>query len=542
MNEWAEPAARKVSLNARPHPGPDTVSKVIHSRAERAPKAKRREAVNNFAATNFETISRLEHNNSGREAPDRTRFPKPYPKRIRERTPADPGAFVQKSERTTPCEGSCIRTTSDKSPGPRAGNHMNDQIAWNVITHYAGFDWAKDHHDVVVVDAQGKIVQDLTFEHSAEGWAKWKALVAAYPRLAVAIETNQGAAIEQLLASGVAVYPVNPKSAERYRDRKAPSGTKTDYLDAWSLGDALRVDGHGWRALKPLDPLIHELRLLCRDEVELISKRTELVNQLQAALHEYYPAALAAFDDWTVTSAWRFVQQFSTPELLQQAGRRKWEKFLHAHRLYRPELNEKRLQIFERAPALCGSPAVTRSKRRLALALIQLLQALESQLQDYRQEIQRLFNEHPDHDLFGSLPGAGGKLAPRLLSELGSDRSLFENAQALQCYVGTAPVSFQSGQTHQVYVRFMCNKSFRHAVHLWVDLSRRSCAWAQVYYQQLRERGQSHAAALRCLGQRWLKILWKMWQTNTCYDAELHTANQLKHGSWVLSIKPAATR
>jgi len=130
---------------------------------------------------------------------------------------------------------------------------MNDQIAWNAITHYAGFDWAKDHHDVVVVDARGKIVQDLTFEHSAAGWAQWQAMVAAYPRLAVAIETNQGAAIEQLLASGVAVYPVNPKSAERYRDRKAPSGTKTDYLDAWSLGDALRVDGHGWRALKPLD-------------------------------------------------------------------------------------------------------------------------------------------------------------------------------------------------------------------------------------------------------------------------------------------------
>ena len=69
-----------------------------------------------------------------------------------------------------------------------------------------------------------------------------------YPHLAVAIETSQGAAIEQLLESGVTVYPVNPKSAERYRDRKAPSGTKTDLLDAWSLGDALRVDGHGWRA------------------------------------------------------------------------------------------------------------------------------------------------------------------------------------------------------------------------------------------------------------------------------------------------------
>ena len=191
----------------------------------------------------------------------------------------------------------------------------------------------------------------------------------SYPHLAVAIETSQGAAIEQLLESGVIIYPVNPKSAERYRDRKAPSGTKTDFLDAWSLADALRVDGHGWRALKPLDPLIQELRLLCRDEVELIGKRTELVNQLQAALHEYYPAALQAFEDWTASPSWSFVQQFPTPELLRQAGRRQWQTFLQVHRLYRPELNERRLEIFGKAHEFCGPAAVTRAKSRLALTL-----------------------------------------------------------------------------------------------------------------------------------------------------------------------------
>jgi transposase len=489
----------------------------------------------------FESNLRAEHDKSDRKARSRTRFANPDPTRIKPRTPVDSRVFVKKSERTTPCEGPRIRTTHDKSPRS-SGTHMNEQTSWENITHYAGFDWAKDHHDVVMVNQQGKIVEELTFEHSAEGWARWREMVVAYPDLAVAIETSQGAAIEQLLESGVAVYPVNPKSAERYRDRKAPSGTKTDYLDAWSLGDALRVDGHGWKPLKALDPLVHELRLLCRDEVELIGKRTELVNQLRAALHEYYPAALQAFEDWTATPSWKFVQQFPTPELLQKAGRRKWEKFLHVHRLYRPELNEKRLEIFSKAQEFCGGPAVTRAKSRLALALIKLLLALEVQLQDYRREIQRLFNEHPDHDLFGSLPGAGEKLAPRLLSEMGSDRSLFESAQALQCYVGTAPVSFQSGQVNQVYVRFMCNKSFRYAVHLWVDLSRKVCSWAQVYYQQLRAKGKSHASALRCLGQRWLKILWKMWQTRTTYNPDFHMANQLKHGSWVLSVKSLANK
>jgi hypothetical protein len=90
----------------------------------------------------------------------------------------------------------------------------------------------------------------------------------------VAIETSQGAAVDQLLQSDYTLFPVHPVAAQRYRERKAPSGTKTDHLDAWALGDALRLDGHSWKALEPLDPLTQQLRLLCRDEVALIQQRT----------------------------------------------------------------------------------------------------------------------------------------------------------------------------------------------------------------------------------------------------------------------------
>ena len=166
-----------------------------------------------------------------------------------------------------------------------------------------------------------------------------------------------------------------------------------------------------------------------------------------------------------------------------------------------------------------------------------MLRVLQSQIDSDRAQIEKLFAEHPDDDLFGSLPGAGPKIAPRLRGEMGSDRSRFEDPSALQCLAGTAPVSYQSGQIHKVYLRRHCNKLLRHAVHMWANLSRKSCPWAAVYYEQLRTRGKSHACALRCLGQRWLKILWKMWQTGTRYDPELHARNQLKHGSWVLKIQ-----
>jgi transposase len=160
-----------------------------------------------------------------------------------------------------------------------------------------------------------------------------------YGSIPFAIETSQGAAVEQLLEAGMQVYPLNPKSAQAYRERKAPSGVKDDRLDAWSFADALRVDGQNWKPLRPEDPLIKELRLLCRDEVGLIEQRTAFINQLRHALAEYYPTALEAFEDRGAASAWMFLQRFPTLQLLQNVGKRQWEKFLHSRHLWR---NEKR--------------------------------------------------------------------------------------------------------------------------------------------------------------------------------------------------------
>jgi hypothetical protein len=221
-----------------------------------------------------------------------------------------------------------------------------------------------------------------------------------------------------------------------------------------------------------------------------------------------------------------------------KAGRRRWEKFLHAHKLWRPQTVDKRLAIFARADQFCGGPVVTRAKSRLAVSLVKVLRTLQSQLEAYRAEIERLFAQHPDQELFGSLPGAGDKLAPRLLSEVGADRSQYPDAQGLQCLAGTAPVSFQSGQIRKAKIRWHCNSHLRHAVHLWSACSRKCCAWAAVYYRAQREKGKSHACALRCLGQRWLKILWKMWQSGQTYDETLHALNQQRHGSWLLQLKP----
>ena len=174
---------------------------------------------------------------------------------------------------------------------------------------------------VVIVDRAGQIVADFEIEQNAAGWQRWREQVAALGAgVAACVETSQGMIIEQLLESGVSLYPISPVSTQAYRERKALSGNKSDHVDAWSLADALRVDGHGWRRLGKEDPLVAELRLLCRDEVALIEERTALVNQLQSALQEYYPAALEAFEDWTLPGAWAFLESFATRRCSPRQG------------------------------------------------------------------------------------------------------------------------------------------------------------------------------------------------------------------------------
>jgi hypothetical protein len=501
----------------------DTVSKMIGRRSQRSGKSASAELANHFAAGHYVAGS----------------FPAPQatgpfwtsPSRVNRRSPSPVAADARKAERTSPHEGPCISSPAPRLPRRvRATRTMNTH--WKNISHFAALDWAKDHHDVCVVDQHGAILAQFRFNHSAQGWSEFREKMKAFPeRTPITLETSSGPAVDQLLQGKWPIYPLAPTAAARYRQRKAPSGTKGDNLDTWSMADALRTDGHAWRVLLPQDQATATLRTLCRDEIALIEQRTALVNQLRAALGDYYPASLEAFDDWTQPYTWEFLLQFPTPERLQSAGKRKWEKFLHTHRLWRAQTLERRLSIFAQAGQMSVRPSTVAAKELLAVSLARVLRTLQQQIDEYRRRIGQAFRAHPDHDIFGSLPGAKEILAPRLLAELGSVREEYPDAEALQCMAGASPVSYQSGQIKKCRLRRACNKVLRATVHLWANASRATCQWAQAYYERKRKEGKSHAAALRCLGKRWLKILWALWQYGQKYDPTVHLENLRRRGS-----------
>src|SRR5690242_10524528 len=88
-------------------------------------------------------------------------------------------------------------------------------------------------------------------------------------------------------------------SVSRYRDRHGVSGAKPDPGDAKVLADLVRTDRHNHRRAVLDSDLAQAVKILARAHQSMIWNRRRQANQLRSALREFYPAALAAFDDLT---------------------------------------------------------------------------------------------------------------------------------------------------------------------------------------------------------------------------------------------------
>ena len=146
-------------------------------------------------------------------------------------------------------------------------------------------------------------------------------------------------------------------------------------------------------------------------------------------------------------------------------------------------------------------------------------------------ELERLFAQHPDHDLFEGLPGAGEALAPRLATAFGSDRDRYESPEDIQKFSGIAPVTEKSGKSKWVHWRRACPKFVRQTFHEFAAASCQKSLWARAYYEQQRQRGANHHAAVRSLAYKWIRILYRCWKDRVPYDEQVYLKSLQRHRS-----------
>ena len=347
---------------------------------------------------------------------------------------------------------------------------------------FCGIDWANDHHDAVCIDDQGKQLGSIHVAHSPEGLSQLDAYLermagpAGKEQIACIVETTHGLLIAHLLEQGWPVYPVNPRTVEK---RRAPSGAKTDTIDAYLLAKSGRADFQDLRRLNPDSEQILELKTLTRDQDALLQMQTRLVNQLTACLKAYYPVALEVFGKLQQPSTLAFLRAYPTLQAARAASLEELAALLKQASYPGARQKAQQLVTHLQQPCLQANEVTTRTKARLLLALVDQLEPLLKQIAEYDKEIERLFLSHADSDLFQSLPGAGSRLAPRLLAEMGDDRGRYQSAGSLQALAGTSPVLFQSGTYQKAHRRLGCIKPWRNALHQFAWQRTQQEAWAK---------------------------------------------------------------
>ncbi len=107
---------------------------------------------------------------------------------------------------------------------------------------FCGIDWAEKHHDIALVDAEGKLVAKRRITESVDGFGELTAMLAeagdaAEAPIPVAIETPRGLLVAALRATGRPIYAINPQQVAAYRTRHSVSRKKSDHADAKTLAN-----------------------------------------------------------------------------------------------------------------------------------------------------------------------------------------------------------------------------------------------------------------------------------------------------------------
>jgi len=390
-------------------------------------------------------------------------------------------------------------------------------------------DWSEDHHDIDIRDRDGAQLAARRVAHGVTGIAALHQLISGHAsdpgEVKVGIETDRGLLVNALVAAGYEVFAINPRSADRYRDRVAISGAKSDALDAMVLAEIVRTDRHHHRPIAGDSDQVDELKMLARGHQNLIWARTRHVLQLRNLLLQYYPAMIEATGGHVGSrDALAVLAIAPDPDGGRAMSRAKLVSALkRGGRIRNLDKTADRFHTALRQPQLSAPSALSSACAANASALVAVIDAMTTQIGVLEARLADRFDRHPDAAIVRSLPGLGTILGARVLSEFGDDPNRYLDARARRNYAGTSPITRASGKHKVVAARFDRNHRLADACDRWAFASLSASPGARHYYDDLRARGKTHGQALRSLSNRLVGIL---------HGCLAHRANYIEDIAW----------
>jgi transposase len=392
---------------------------------------------------------------------------------------------------------------------------------------YVGIDWAAETHAVCVMDLSGEVVTRFTIAHSAEGLEKLVRKLAGLgdpADMPVAIERPSGVLVDALLEAGYPVVPVSPNAIKAWRESEVLSGAKSDPGDAEVIAEYLRLRQHRLRTAAPYSDQTRALRAAVRTRDDVIDLRVAAVNQLGALLDAHWPGGKAIFADLESRIALEFLTRYPTAAsatCLDEAGIAAFCAEMGYSGKRPASVLLGRLRA---APARTCGDMLTIAVRDAVLALVGVIKAVTAATRDLDRSVTARLGEHPDSEIFTSLPRSGQISAAQVLAEWGDCRQAYDRPDSVAALAGVTPVTRASGKHRAVHFRWACNKRFRKAITTFADNSRHASPWAAKVYASARASGKDHPHAIRILARAWIRVIWPCWLNGIPYDPGKHGA------------------
>jgi len=405
---------------------------------------------------------------------------------------------------------------------------------------YCGIDWGWKELTFCIVDEKGGLLKEFKVKNSLDGYSSALDLIgsiAGDKQTLFGIETDRERIVEFIMSHNYKVYKINPNSMDKYRARYKTSGVKNDCFDAYVAANIVRNDLDTLELITADSDLTQKLCIMFSDRNSLVALKTNLTNQLTASLREYFPQALDLFSDTGCATSLNFLQNFPTLADALDVDKTRIRSVLRETGCYcksKPDEIYKALRV-KHFPA---RHTVVKVKKELTLALVSHLRQLVEQIKEYDKRIETLVGSHPDSQTFLSLPASATHLTAGMISLIKDKRNRFNSPKQIQALAGTAPVTISSGGYSYTAFRHRCNKKLRDVFTRYAFSSLRKSVWAKNYYNRKRKEGKTHYHALRCLANRWIKVIYVLWKNRTTYDENKHLASVSKHNMYQQMASP----
>jgi uncharacterized protein with PIN domain len=350
-----------------------------------------------------------------------------------------------------------------------------------------------------------------------------------FEQVAVGVEDLNNVVVDGLLDLGFSVFSINPKQADRFRDRMSAAGAKDDRRDAQVLARALTTDLEFFHRRAPRTELEMAMRVSRRREASMAEEVRRLSSQLYALVQRLDPSLLRLCQGADERWFWSLV--------LAVLAKPKAPKAQHLETMLRKEGKRKLGELVPTVMAIVDDSKRTRANPKLTAIMlpevrttIAALRTLETERSKAMSDLTALVeSERRRSDVLDdnrevpsvmavalSMPGVGVKTAADLVADathlLRRDRLML-----LRAVTGVAPVTKRSGKSNQVIMRRACNIRLRNAMHHAAEVAARHDPAFKAYFNKLVAAGHGRARALRSVADKMLRILVAMMTDRTLY-------------------------